>query len=154
MSHPVRQPCALVIQSHNRLSFEFEYLSESKAIFPEGASLTGALIFSPPAFDPSDNLTRTFRSMDTGSQKRFILVTNVSQSGPTVCPPQNRSSGPRKRSTNCLSISLGPTVIMASPTLWQTVLSRSRKKIDRKYLKFLTSNSISYTLLKTDQSWS
>jgi hypothetical protein len=83
----------------------------------------GALTFSPLAFGPSDNSTCTFRSMDTGSQKRWVLVTNVPQSGPTVHPPQNRSLGPRKSWTNCSSISLGPTVIMASPTLWHIVLS-------------------------------
>ncbi len=31
-----------------------------------------ALMFSPPAFGPNDNSTRTFRSMDTGFQKRFV----------------------------------------------------------------------------------
>jgi hypothetical protein len=56
----------------------------------------GALMFSPPAFGPSDNSTRTFQSMDTGSQKRLVLVTNVPQSGPTVRQPQNRSLGPKK----------------------------------------------------------
>ncbi len=59
-----------------------------------------------------------FRSMDTGSPKYLVLVTNVPQSGPTVRPPQNHSLGPRKSWTNCSCISLGPTVIMASPTLW------------------------------------
>jgi hypothetical protein len=77
----------------------------------------GALMFSPQAFGPSNNSTRTFQSMDTGSQKRLVPVTNVAQSGPTVRPPQNRSLGPRKSWTNCSSISLGPTVIKASPTL-------------------------------------
>jgi hypothetical protein len=37
----------------------------------------GALTFSPPAFGPSGNLTRTFRSMDTGSQKRLVLVADI-----------------------------------------------------------------------------
>ncbi len=77
----------------------------------------GALMFSPRAFGPSDNSTRTFRSMDTGSQKHLVLVTNVPQRGPTVRPPQSRSLGPRKSWTNCSSISLGPSVIMARPTL-------------------------------------
>jgi hypothetical protein len=39
--------------------------------------IDGALTFSPPAFDPSYNSTHTFRSMDTGSQKHLVLVTNV-----------------------------------------------------------------------------
>ncbi len=89
-----------------------------------------ALMFSPPAFGPSDNSTRTFRSMDTGSQKGLVLVTNVPQSGPTVRSPQRRSLGPRKSLTNCSSISLGPSVIMARPTLWHIVLSNSRKNFN------------------------
>jgi hypothetical protein len=141
----------------------------------------GALTFSTPDFGPSHISTRTFRSMDTGSQKRFVLVTNVPQSGPTVPLPQNRSLGPWKSWTNCSSISLGPTVIMASLTLWDIVLNKSKKfliflpkplhrchtlltklmllvisqetyEIDKKFKKFLTPNSISCTLLKTDQS--
>ncbi len=46
-------------------------------------------MFSPPAFGPSDNSTRMFQSMDTRSQKRLVLVTNVPHSGPTVRPPQD-----------------------------------------------------------------
>jgi hypothetical protein len=61
----------------------------------------GALMFIPPAFGPSDNSTRTFQSMDTGSQKHLVLMTHVSQSGPTVRPPQTHSLGSRK---------VGPTV--------------------------------------------
>jgi hypothetical protein len=42
----------------------------------------GALTFSPPAFGPSDHSTRTFRSMDTGSQKRGGLNVTVTFSPP------------------------------------------------------------------------
>ncbi len=51
-----------------------------------------ALTFSPPAFGPSENSTHTFWSMDTGSQKCLVLVTNVPQSGPTVRPPHKQGS--------------------------------------------------------------
>jgi hypothetical protein len=54
---------------------------------PEAIQLhEGGLTFSPLAFGPSDNSTHMILSMDTGSQKRLILVTNVPQSGPTVRP--------------------------------------------------------------------
>jgi hypothetical protein len=111
--------------------------------------ISGALTFSPPAFGPSDNSTRTFRSMDTGSQKGFVLVTNVPKSRPTVRQPQNHSLGPRKSWTNCSSISLGPTVIMASPTLWYIVLIKSRT-----ILIFLPKPlHCSHTLLKINKCY-
>jgi hypothetical protein len=52
----------------------------------------------------SDISTRTFQSVDNGSQKCFFLVTNVPQSRPTVRSPQNHSLDPMK------IISLGHTV--------------------------------------------
>jgi hypothetical protein len=41
-------------------------------------------------------------------------------------PPQNCSLGPRKSGTNCSSVSLGPTLIMTSPTLWHIVLRKTK----------------------------
>ncbi len=61
--------------------------------------MTGALIFRPPIFGPSDNLTYMFSPRETGSQKHLVLVTFVPQCGPTVRPPPKacRKVGPTVR---------------------------------------------------------
>jgi hypothetical protein len=46
---------------------------------------------SPPAFRPSDNLTRMFQPVEIESQKHLVFVTNVPQSGSTVGPSLNHS---------------------------------------------------------------
>jgi hypothetical protein len=78
---------------------------------------SGALTIGRLAFSPSDKLGRMFSSLDTESQKHLVHGINVPQSGLIVRPPRNRSLGPRKIGTYCSSISLSPTVILASPNL-------------------------------------
>ncbi len=92
----------------------------------------GALTFSPPAFGPSDNSTRTFRSMNTKSQKRLVLVTNVPQSGPTVRPSDNSTRTFRSMETGSQKrLVLVTNVLQSKPTvrppqnLWVSLTTRN-----------------------------
>jgi hypothetical protein len=58
---------ALLLFTVGWLGFSSVYCQVEEDTLLVTARWKGALTFSPPAFGPCDNSTRTFRSMDTGS---------------------------------------------------------------------------------------